>query len=238
MNKMKLKEKETKLSAHKLYPFNPPNTNSIETYMDDIYYRELENKKNVTGKDIIITGIRLVLDGLHKELGMDIDNENFRETPERVARAYLEILSGEKNTQEQIEKILEKSFPSKYKGMVIGSDIKVYSVCPHHLLPVSYVVNVGYIPKEKVIGASKLARLVDILAKRAVLQEDFTKDIADWLEEIEPQGIIVQVKGQHLCMGCRGIKQPQSSIITSEIRGNFEDSDVKNEFALLIKGNI
>ena len=182
-------------------------------------------------------GIKILLNGLQEELGMDIDNENFRETPERVAKAYLEILSGEKDTAKQIEEILKKSFPSQYRGMVIGSNIQVYSMCPHHLLPVSYVVNVGYIPGEKVIGASKLSRLVDVLAKRAVLQEDFTRDIVGWLGAIEPEGAIAQVYGKHLCMGCRGIKQPQSSLITSEIRGAFEKKEAREEFAMLVAEN-
>lgn len=208
----------------------------ISIFSVDPCYGSIKNVEEISGKEYLVEGIKLILEGLNKELGMKIDNENFRETPKRVAKAFLEMLSGEKDTTEQINEILKKSFPSEYKGMIIGSNIKVYSMCPHHLLPVSYTVNVGYIPSNKVIGASKLARLVNILAKRAVLQEDFTKDIADWLMGgINAAGIIVQVYGQHMCMECRGIKQSQSSIVTSEIRGNFEQKEVREEFALLVR---
>jgi GTP cyclohydrolase I len=190
-----------------------------------------------SGEDLIKNGVGFILNGLALQFNIDTTGENFVETPERVTKAYLEILSGSKNTKEKIDEILKKSFPSEYRGMIIASSIRANSMCPHHLLPVEYKVNFGYIPGERVLGVSKLARLVKLLAKRLILQEDYTKDLADVLEPIHPLGTIVQVSGRHMCMVCRGVEE-ESSIITSEIRGFFNKQDVRDEFMMLIKNNI
>ena len=179
-------------------------------------------------------GIQMVLEGLNSQLGMDIDTENFRETPNRVARSFLEILSGEKNTEEKINVILSKSFPTAYKGMIVETGIRTFSMCPHHLLPVSYITDVGYIPGNITLGISKLARIVDVHSKRAILQEDFTEEIYKSLMKIKPAGVMIRVRGKHLCMGCRGIKQPQVETITSRLQGLFEESTVREEFMLLL----
>ncbi len=183
----------------------------------------------------IMKGMTLILEGLNEEFGLDITNENFRETPKRVARAYYEIFKGI-NAEQELKDICNKTFPSGYDGMVIGKDIKVFSMCPHHFLPVEYVVNVGYIPHKKTIGISKLSRVVDLLAKKPELQEMFTKQISNVLKkELNPKGVIVQVKGRHFCMAMRGVKQVDSWTLTSSIEGAFKRPEVREEFMLLIK---
>jgi GTP cyclohydrolase IA len=185
---------------------------------------------------LIEDGMRLILKGLQEEFGLDINNENFRDTPQRVARAYCEIFRGI-NADEQLHKIAETSFPSHYDGMVVAKNIRCFSMCPHHFLPVEYIVNVGYIPDKKTVGLSKLARIVELLAKQPELQEMFTRNISHILQkELKPKGVIVQVKGRHLCMAMRGIQQNDSWTLTSDITGLFRDSPTtKEEFALLIK---
>jgi len=185
---------------------------------------------------LIEQGMELILKGLHDEFGLDITNENFRDTPKRVAKAYSEIFNGI-NAEDELHKIAVTSFPSEYSGMIIAKDIECFSMCPHHFLPVEYIINVGYIPNEKTVGLSKLSRIVELLAKKPELQEMFTQNIADTLErELQPKGVIVQIKGRHLCMAMRGIKQRNSWTLTSSITGRFAvDPATKEEFALLIK---
>ncbi len=186
------------------------------------------------GQKNIETGMIEILIGLKKAFGLDITNENFRLTPKRVARAYYEIFSGI-NAYNELKEIAETSFPSDYDGMIIIEDIRVFSMCPHHFLPVEYIVNVGYIPGKKTVGISKLSRIVEILAKQPVIQETFTKTISNILEkELKPKGTIVQVKGRHFCMVMRGIKK-DSWTMTSSITGRFkEDSSTKSEFLSLL----
>ncbi len=185
--------------------------------------------------DPIEYSIALLLQAFESEFGVDITTENFIETSKRVSRAYRELLSGEVDTNKQIDEILNKSFPTKYGGMVVAANVESFSLCPHHLLPVSYVTNIGYIPNERVLGISKLVRIVDLLSKRLVLQETLTTDITEALMRLNPQGIIIQIYGKHGCMGCRGVKQPQVTTMTSEIRGAFKTPEVREEFGLLIK---
>lgn len=186
------------------------------------------------GTQTIEKGVQLILQGLHEEFGLDTSDENFTETPQRVARAYLEMCNGI-NCKEEIVKSLNKMFPSDYDGMIVGKDIRCFSLCPHHLLPVEYNVTLGYIPENKVLGLSKLSRIVVALAKAPKLQEDFTKDVIEILKKLNCKGAIVQVKGRHLCMCSRGIKQFDSWSYTSEIYGNFKQPETRNEFQLLVQ---
>jgi len=186
--------------------------------------------------NLIEKGMILILKGLEKEFGLDIKNENFKGTPKRVARMYYEIFEGI-NAENELHNITETSFPSEYNGMIIAKNIECFSMCPHHFLPVEYIVNVGYIPDKKTVGLSKLSRVVELLAKRPELQEMFTEDISKTLErELKPLGVIVQVKGRHMCMAMRGEKQKNCWTYTSSIKGVFKtDPATKEEFALMIK---
>lgn len=196
---------------------------------------ESQNKINkFLGISKIEQGTKLILEGLRDEFGLDINDPNFTDTPKRVARAYYEICEGI-NAKQEIESILSTSFPSQYDGMIVAKDIVCWSLCPHHLLPVEYKVNFGYIPSEQVLGISKLSRLVELLAKQPKLQEDFTNDIVEILEcNIHPKGIIVQVNGRHTCMVMRGAKQTNSWTLTSKITGDFKNAETRNEFQMLI----
>jgi len=196
-------------------------------------HNELKKGKFI-GIDNIEKGVHYILKGLHDEFGLDLSDENFSDTPKRVARAYYELCCGI-NCWDDIDNILSTSFPAEYDGMIIAKGIECYSLCPHHLLPVHYVVNVGYIPKERAIGISKIPRIVELLAKAPKLQETFTHDIVEALKRIECKGVIVQVSGKHLCMGSRGVKQPNITTVTSSIYGVFEKPEVRAEFQLAIK---
>ena len=186
-------------------------------------------------KNLLRGGVELILEGLIGENWKD--DPNFTETPERAVRAYAEIFSGyeEKN----LGTFFEKAFPAKgYQSMIFCSGIRVYSMCPHHLLPVTYEMAIGYIPSEagKVIGASKLPRLAEYLAARAIVQEEFTDELANAIEKyLAPAGIAIVCSGQHLCMSMRGVKQRNSTFETSEMRGSFRDHiSTRNEFFSLL----
>lgn len=175
-----------------------------------------------------------ILQGLEK-MGF-VDEENFKDTPARVARAYCDIFEGCENTQDQVDEILQTAFPSNSNNMVVETGIRCFSMCPHHLLPVEYLVTVAYIPSEdgKVLGLSKLARLVTLLAKRPMLQEEYTQQIVDQLQKIGVEGAAAIVEGQHMCMRMRGVKSVGGSVTTSSVSGCFRtDSSCKQEFTTL-----
>jgi len=183
-------------------------------------------------------GVHYILKGLRDELGLDLSDVNFRDTPKRVARAYAEIFGGVRNTQKQVTDILSTAFPSGgYDSVIFSPNIRSFSMCPHHFLPVEYKTAVGYIPSinGKVLGASKLGRIVEILSQRPVLQETLTKDIVSALETVNPQGVAVVVSGIHYCMRMRGIKQ-DTTFETSAMSGVFldEQSARKEFFDLLL----
>ena len=181
---------------------------------------------------------KLMLEGLSEEFGLDLSDPNFTETPARIMRAYKEIFAGIKDTDKQVQAILDKSFPSTYDGIVLIKDVKTFSMCPHHFLPVEYSIDVGYIPSKqgRVIGISKLARLANILAKRPVLQEKFTDDITAALMSIPGvQGAGCIVRGRHLCMAMRGAKQEEAITKTSSLKGIFiDDNSARMELMELI----
>jgi GTP cyclohydrolase I len=199
----------------------------------------LNNKKEglrIEGQKDIENGMIQILLGLKKCFGLNISNENFRLTPKRVARAYYEIFKGI-NCEEEIHNIAETAFPSTYDGMIIVQDIKCFSMCPHHFLPVEYIVNVAYIPNKKTVGLSKLSRIVELLAKQPELQEEYTKMISILLEkELQPLGVMVHVQGRHMCMAMRGVKQVDCWTTTASVTGSFKkDINTKNEFLNSIK---
>lgn len=192
-----------------------------------------KKKKTVTVDEYIARGVAQLMEGLHYSGLIDIKDENFKETPQRVLRAFKEQLSGGVDTK-KAELILEKSFPTSYTGMITMRGIEVSSMCPHHLLPVTYSCDISYIPKDRVLGASKLERFVDHLAKRAVLQEDLTEEVVDiFNKKLDPQGIMVVLTGKHMCMKCRGIKSKNSVMETSAYRGFYESQEARLEFILL-----
>jgi GTP cyclohydrolase IA len=158
-------------------------------------------------------------------VGEDPDRDGLKETPARVARALSEQFSG---LRMQPEEVLTTVFDADHEEMVLVRDIELYSTCEHHLVPFFGRAHVGYIPNEKgqITGLSKLARLVDLYARRPQVQERMTSQIADALMAIlEPRGVIVIIEAEHLCMSMRGVRKPGAKTVTSAVRGSFLNSE-------------
>jgi GTP cyclohydrolase I len=167
-------------------------------------------------------------------IGEDPDREGLLGTPRRVAQMYAELFSG---LGQDASRELMVGFEERHQEMVVLKDIPFYSMCEHHLLPFFGVVHVGYIPAERVVGISKIARVVEVFAKRPQLQERLTTQIANSImEALKPQGVAVVIHAEHLCMIMRGIKKPGSTIITSAMRGVFRGSKTtRSEFLSLVE---
>jgi GTP cyclohydrolase IA len=167
-------------------------------------------------------------------IGEDPEREGLLETPARVARMYAEIVSGLRMTPEDV---LTTTFDLGHDEMVLVRDIELWSMCEHHLVPFTGVAHVGYIPSEtgKITGLSKLARLVDVYAKRPQVQERLTTQIADALMKIlEARGVIVVIEAEHLCMTMRGVKKAGARTITSAVRGIMHNAATRSEAMALI----
>ena len=163
-------------------------------------------------------GVRLLLEGI----GEDVTREGLVETPDRIARMYEEIYGG---MAEDASEHLKKRFHVDNDAMVLEKDITFYSTCEHHLLPFYGKAHIAYIPNGEVVGLSKLARTVEVFARRLQLQEQLTGQIADALEkELNPKGVMVMIEAEHMCMTMRGIKKPGSQTVTIVKRGIFENN--------------
>lgn len=174
--------------------------------------------------------VRLLLEGI----GEDVTREGLKETPERVARMYQEILSGmEQSPEEQ----LSRTFHCDNNDMVIEKDIQFFSSCEHHMMPFFGVVHIAYIPDGKVVGISKLARTVETYARRLQIQEQMTNQIADAIMEyLKPKGVLVMAEAEHMCMTMRGVKKPGTKTVTFGIRGVFEeDKELRDRFFMTVK---
>lgn len=162
-------------------------------------------------------GVRLILEGI----GEDVNREGLLETPDRIARMCQQIFGG---LSQDAKEHLTKQFHATNNNMVLEKDITFYSVCEHHLLPFFGKAHVAYIPDEKVAGLSKLARTVEVYARRAQIQENMTAQIADALEEhLKPKGVMVMIEAEHMCMTMRGVQKPGSRTVTTVVRGVFEE---------------
>ena len=180
--------------------------------------------------------IRKAVASIIKAIGEDPKREGLVGTPERVAEMYAELFMG---LAIEPKEELTVGFEEGHHEMVIIRDIPFYSMCEHHLLPFYGVAHIGYIPNAngRVVGASKLARVVEIIARRPQLQERMTSQIADAIGDgIKPDGVAIVIQAEHLCMIMRGIKKPGSSIITSAVRGTFRNkSNTRAEFFSLLQ---
>lgn len=180
-------------------------------------------------------GVRLILEGV----GEDPEREGLLKTPERVARMYEECFAG---LYEDPSVHFETTFDEHHEELVIVRDIPFYSMCEHHLAPFFGKAHVAYVPAKtgRICGISKLARLVDVYARRPQVQERLTSQVADTLvEQLNPQGVIVIMEAEHLCMSMRGVKKPGSKTTTSAVRGIFESSEraaTRAEALLLLMG--
>jgi GTP cyclohydrolase IA len=169
-------------------------------------------------------------------IGEDPEREGLRDTPARVARAYAEMFAG---LFKEPEDVLTTSFELGHDELVLVRDIELNSTCEHHLVPFHGVAHVGYIPSKdgRLTGLSKLARLVDVYAKRPQVQERLTSQIADALLRIlEARGVIVVVEAEHLCMSMRGVRKPGSRTVTSAVRGQLLNPATRAEAMSLILG--
>ncbi len=162
-------------------------------------------------------------------VGEDPDREGLRETPDRVARMYAELFSG---LHQDPRQLLEKTFTEKYDEMVTVNDIGFDSLCEHHLLPFMGKAHVAYIPNGKIVGLSKLARVVEMLSRRPQVQERMTEQIADLLmTELDARGVGVILEATHTCMTIRGVRKPHSVMKTSAMRGSFlTNESTRTEF--------
>ncbi len=166
-------------------------------------------------------------------VGEDTEREGLKKTPERVARMYAELLGG---MHEDPKKHLQSTFTENYDEIVLLRDIPFYSICEHHLMPFIGSAHVAYLPTGRVLGISKLARIVDCFARRLQTQERLTFQIADFLmESLKSQGVAVIIESSHSCMTIRGIKKPGSVMVTSALRGLFRrDPKSRNEVLSLM----
>ena len=168
-------------------------------------------------------GVRLILEGI----GEDLNREGLRETPERIARMYEEICGG---MTEDAGKHLQKTFSVSDSGIVMEKDIVFYSMCEHHMLPFYGKAHIAYIPDGKVVGLSKLARTVEVFAKRLQIQEQMTAQIADAImEHLSPKGVMVVIEAEHMCMTMRGVQKPGTKTVTLARRGVFETNPALEE---------
>lgn len=181
-------------------------------------------------KKKIEEAVKLLLEGI----GEDVNREGLLETPSRIARMYEEIFAG---MDESAEVHLSKTFSSTGSEMVIETDITFYSTCEHHFMPFYGKAHVAYIPNGKVVGLSKLARAVEVYAKRPQIQEQLTGQVADDLMKyLAPKGVIIMMEAEHMCMTMRGVKKPGSKTVTFAMRGVFEeDETLVNRFLMMCK---
>ena len=180
----------------------------------------------------LTAAVRLLLEGL----GLDPDSPRLVETPQRVARMYEEILSGVDTDPAGVVKVLSGE---SFDEMVLLKDIPFYSLCEHHLLPFQGRAHVAYIPEaNRITGLSKLARVVEVHARRLQLQERMTREIADTLvQALAPKGVMVVIEAEHLCMTMRGVQKPGTITVTSVVRGIFRDNPAtRSEAMALIRG--
>jgi GTP cyclohydrolase I len=173
--------------------------------------------------------VRIILE----EIGENVKREGLIDTPARVARMYKELFSG---INIDPASVLSAEFEEGYNELVIVKDIPFYSMCEHHLIPFFGHAHIGYVPNGKISGLSKLARLVEVVSRRPQLQERMVSTIADVLyKELNPQGVMVVIEAEHLCMTMRGVKKPGAITVTSAIRGIFDnDASLRAEFLSLI----
>ena len=193
-------------------------------------------KKKTQALDLekIEKGVRLILEGV----GEDPERPGIKTTPQRVAHMFAEILGGITENPEKYLRVIQNE---KHDEMVLIKNIPLYSMCEHHMLPFAGVAHVAYIPKGgRIVGLSKIARVVDNLSRRLQVQERLTKQIADLINEhLRPLGVMVVIEAEHMCMSMRGAKKPKSITVTSAVRGSFRTSAVTRAEAIsLIRGGM
>jgi len=206
--------------------------NSVEKTIEELALTE-STKPAISGQDTIAGHMRRIIE----LIGEDPTREGLRRTPERFEKAIRFLTAG---YQADPEKLLNGAmFKVCYDNMVVVKDIEMYSLCEHHLLPFFGKVHVAYIPNKRVVGLSKIPRLVNMFARRLQIQERLTRQIAQAIQEkLQPQGVAVVIEARHLCMVMRGVEKQNSQAVTSEVLGVFRDSaQTREEFLSFVRGN-
>jgi GTP cyclohydrolase I len=197
--------------------------------------RKFDDSPNGAAPGVDQERIRAAVREILVAVGEDPDREGLHETPDRVARMYAEMFAG---LHQDPREHLQKTFTQKYDEVVLVKDIRFSSMCEHHLLPFTGKAHVAYLPKGKIVGLSKLARVVEVVAHRPQVQERMTEDIADLLvEELDAKGVAVILEAVHTCMTIRGVRKDSSVCTTSAMRGMFRDNpSTRAELMSLIYG--
>jgi GTP cyclohydrolase I len=204
-----------------------------ETDLDDI---EPQERPGPGSSTMDLDRIRHAVREILLAVGEDPDREGLRETPDRVARMYAEVFQG---LGQDPRVHLKKLFTQKYDEMVLIRDIRFVSFCEHHLLPIVGRAHVAYIPKGRVVGLSKIPRVLDVLSRRPQMQERLTEELAELLtRELDAKGVAVVLEATHSCMTIRGVNKPDSTFVTSAMRGAFKDRlATRSEVMSLIFGS-
>jgi GTP cyclohydrolase I len=172
--------------------------------------------------------------GILETLGLDLTDPNLRETDRRVAEMYVEMFHGLREGAEP--KVTTFPNDEGYEHMVMERDIPFYSMCAHHLVPFYGHAHIAYIPKDRILGLSKFARILEFYAKRPQLQERLTEQVVDFIEDrLQPQGAMIVIEARHLCVEMRGVKKPGALTVTSALRGIFHERSVREEFLDLLR---
>jgi GTP cyclohydrolase I len=184
-----------------------------------------------------IDSLTVSISNILSAIGEDPEREGLIRTPHRVAKAYEYLTSGYRMNLEEI--INDAVFSDTNNGMVIARDIELYSLCEHHLLPFYGKAHIAYIPNSKIIGLSKIPRIVDMFSRRLQIQERLTSQIQETLTEVlEPQGVAVVIQSRHMCMMMRGVEKQNSEVTTSSMSGVFQTNEkTRMEFLSLIRMN-
>ena len=199
---------------------------------------ELLNRFGLNGKAVDTEAVRRSISDLLYAIGEDPCRDGLLETPKRVAKAYQELVSG--YTIHPKDLINSAIFDIDFDDMVLVKDIEFYSLCEHHMLPFVGHAHVAYIPNGKIVGLSKIPRIVDMFSRRLQVQERLTHQIAEFLDEVlQPRGVAVVMTGQHMCSMIRGVKKHDSNLTTSAMIGEFKKSrQLRNEFLLHLQRSI
>jgi GTP cyclohydrolase I len=183
--------------------------------------------------DVDLVAAQRAAANLLDALGVDLHDESLRDTPRRMARMYAELMTPASFTP--------TTFPNDggYDELVVATQIPFHSLCEHHLLPFVGVAHVGYLPGERIIGLSKLARVVDLFARSLQVQERLTTQVARWLDDhLQPKGVGVVIEAEHMCMSLRGVQKPGARTVTSALHGLVrDDSRTRQEFLSLTGGS-
>lgn len=191
---------------------------------------------NETAHTLLLNAYQMILQA-YELMGYKIsDDDNFTDTAERAAKAAQELVRPVSEVNAELDDLVSKTFPARYDQMVISKHNICFGLCPHHLLPVVYRVSLAYLPRDRVIGISKLSRLIRLMARRPVLQEELTHELAQLLyKRLDSIGSAVYCEGLHMCMAARGVEAHEARLVTSAVRGVFIDQPAtRQEFLDLV----